>query len=44
MMWAQFKNLTTEELCEIYENLNSWKWDKRVGDEPEGFNDMPKYN
>lgn len=35
---------TTEELCEIYENLNSWKWDDRIGRKPEGWDKFPKYN
>lgn len=31
-------------LCEIYEKLNSWEWDERCGEEPEGWGEMPKYN
>ena len=31
-----------EELCEIYCNLNSYKWDDRIGEKPEGFDELPK--
>lgn len=40
----ELNEFTNEELCEIYENLNSWKWDPRVCEEPEGWEKLPKYN
>lgn len=32
-----------KELCEIYENLNNWRWDERLGKAPKGFKEMPVY-
>lgn len=32
------------ELCEIYNNLNSWKWDDRIGTKPKDFEKLPAYN
>lgn len=34
---------TTKELLEIYDNLNSGTWDERIGEKPEGFDNMPSY-
>lgn len=35
---------SNEEICEMIYNLNIWKWDDRVGDKPDGFDQMPLYN
>jgi len=36
--------LSKDELCEIYDNANSWKWDRRLGEMPEGFESLPNFN
>ncbi len=35
---------TKSELHEIYDTLNSWEWDERVGTKPSGFDELPDYN
>ncbi len=37
----RLKLLSKEELLEIYDKLNTFEWDGRIGEEPEGFADMP---
>lgn len=37
-------NYTQEELCQIYNNLNSWEWDDLIGEKPKGFDELPRYN
>lgn len=32
--------LTKDELCEIYDKLNRWGWDERIGEKPEGWDEM----
>lgn len=32
--------LTTREICEIHDNINNWKWDKRLGEAPDGFYEL----
>lgn len=32
------------ELCEIYDKLNGWEWDERLGEKPERFDELPSYN
>lgn len=32
---------TDRELCNIYERLNNWEWDNRLGEMPENFNHLP---
>lgn len=34
---------SNDELCEIYNNLNHWKWDERLGEIPNGFYDLPNF-
>lgn len=35
------KDLSQDDLAEIYCKLNGWVWDDRLGDKPEGFDQMP---
>lgn len=35
------RSYSTSELCEIYENLNHWNWDERVGEKPCDWDDIP---
>lgn len=35
---------TRKELAEIYCNLNCYKWDDRLGEMPDGFDEMPNYD
>lgn len=39
----QLNKFTTEELCSIYNNLNYWKWDERLGRKPDNFEHLPDY-
>lgn len=34
------KDLTQDDLIEIYCKLNAWEWDERIGEKPEGFERM----
>lgn len=34
---------TEEELCQIYDNLNSWRWDDRLGEKPNGWDNLPNF-
>lgn len=34
------RGLTHQDFLEILVKLNHWKWDERVGDKPEGLDDM----
>ena len=40
-LFLKSNSLTTEELCEIYYNLNGFRWDNRIGEKPEGFDNLP---
>lgn len=40
-LFLKLNSLSTEELCEIYYNLNGFEWDERIGEKPEGFDDLP---
>lgn len=40
----ELEKYSKRELCEIYSNVNRWKWDERLGEKPERFDDLPKYN
>lgn len=42
--YNELNEYSTDELCEIYNNLNSWRWDERVGEKPDNFDKLPKYN
>ena len=41
-LFLKLNSLTTEELCEIYYNLNCFRWDDRIGEKPDGFDDLPR--
>lgn len=38
------QHFSDDELCEIYENVNSYKWDNRLGEKPVGFDSLDMYN
>lgn len=38
------KELTKQELIEIYNSLNHWKWDSRLGDKPYNWDNLPDFN
>lgn len=42
-MTKGLSRFTKEELCRIYDNLNSWRWDDRLGKKPNGWDDLPNY-
>lgn len=44
MVFKDISNYSNEEICEMIDNLNNWNWDERVGEKPEGFDQMPWYN
>ena len=34
-----------EEISEMLDNVNGWRWDDRLGEKPcEDFDDLPRYN
>lgn len=33
-----------EILCEIYQKVNSFQWDSRLGEKPEMFDSLPEFN
>lgn len=35
------KDLTQDDLAEIHCKLNGWEWDERLGEKPDGFDQMP---
>lgn len=37
------QNLSKQDLIEIHNNLNLWEWDERLGEKPEGWEDMPNF-
>ncbi|MEG1205183.1 MAG: hypothetical protein RSD74_02000 [Angelakisella sp.] len=37
-------SLPKNELVEIYYKLNSWQWDERLGEKPDGWEMLPMYN
>jgi len=37
------KKISDNELAEIYENLNHWKWDNHLGEKPKDFDNLPNY-
>lgn len=41
-VYDNMKNLSQEELIEIYDRLNKYEWDDRLGDKPEGWGQMPE--
>lgn len=43
-MDINLKSFSQDELCEIYHNVNEWRWDDRLGDKPEGFDSLPDFN
>ncbi len=43
-MKRRLKEYSIEELCEIYDNVNRFRWDERIGEKPEEFDNLPKYN
>lgn len=34
------RGLTHQDFIEICETINHWEWDERMGEKPEGFNEM----
>lgn len=40
----ELKQYSQLELCEIYDVLQSWEWDERIGEKPQGFDELPNYN
>ena len=40
----ELKQYSQLELCEIYDTLQSWEWDERIGAKPQGFDELPNYN
>ena len=40
-LFLKLNSLTTDELCEIYYNLNGFRWDDRIGEKPDGFDNLP---
>ena len=38
------QHFSDDELCEIYENVNSYKWEHRLGEKPAGFDSLDMYN
>ncbi len=32
-----------QDLIEVYDNINNWKWDSRLGEEPNNWNELPDY-
>ena len=43
-VFSKIAKLSVEELCEVYDNTNSFKWDERLGKEPDGFYELPLFN
>jgi len=41
---VDFGKFTKKELLEIYNNLNSFEWDNRIGMKPHGFDVLPNYS
>ena len=39
----QLLSFSTDELCEIYEKLNNWEWDERLGEIPDRFYELRNY-
>jgi hypothetical protein len=44
MAFKDVSNYSNEEICKMIYNLNGWNWDERVGEKPDGFDQMPWYN
>ena len=40
-LFLKLNSLSTEELCEIYYNLNGFECDERIGEKPECFDNLP---
>ena len=40
-MIDRLNGCSKKQLCEIYDNLNFWQWDSRLGSKPIDFDDMP---
>lgn len=38
------EHLSKHELIEIYDNLNNWIWDDRIGEKPNYWDEIPKYS
>lgn len=36
--------LSVEELCEVYDKLNHWEWDGRLGEKPIGYDKLKWYH
>lgn len=36
-------NISNKELAEIYNKLNNWQWDYRLGVKPENWDQLPDY-
>lgn len=43
-MYEKLKSFTTGELCEIDNTLNGWGWDDRLGEKPEGWDNLPRFD
>ena len=37
---SRLEELPDEELCEIWNTINNWGWDSRMGEEPEGWSNL----
>ncbi|RCK12311.1 hypothetical protein DT075_14365 [Bacillus licheniformis] len=37
------REFSKKELAEIHYNLNSWKWDYRLGAKPENWDELPNW-
>lgn len=44
MALLRIAEYSKDVLCEIYDRVNSWQWDGRLGDMPEDFENLPDYN
>lgn len=40
-MYRKLENFSTEELCDIYCNLENNEWDRRLGSKPRNFDSLP---
>lgn len=39
----KIKELSKEEKCRVWCNLNCWKWDELLGEKPEDWDNIPSY-
>lgn len=36
-------SFSKDELCEIFDRINSWQWDERLGEEPKNWDNMRRH-